>query len=279
MQTKERIAQIYERYGEANLVEMVHIFLSTEAQEQQIKRVEDGRIGKFYPSSVGDCKRKIFYQMKGYPGKLRSGQNLLVTENGTSFHNRMEDIFERMGIMIAPELSLKDPELRISGRSDAIIYNFMKEENEPDGEIIKLYRPATDKDAEPELVYEGPANDVLIVEFKSIKSKGYNEYLPKTKPKKQHEMQLQLYFYLTGIRKGMVYYENKDNQSQKYFVVEYNEAIVQTIIDDIKFIIKAIDDDIIPEREFQPTSFECRYCDFRDICWPNMNNIDYTKLI
>jgi len=274
----EQISAIKERYGEQNLIEMVHTFLSHEKQEQQIKRFETGRIGKFYPSSVGDCKRKIAYQMLGYPGKPWNGKSLLVTENGTSFHNRMESIFERMGIMIAPELSLKDPELRISGRSDAIIYNFMREPDEEDGPVIRLYEPPKPGE-EPKLIYEGPNNDVLIVEFKSIKSKGFNEYLPKTKPKKEHEMQLQLYFYLTGIRKGMVYYENKDNQEQKYYIVDYNQSIVDSIISDIRVIIEAIDNDILPEREFQPTDVKCRYCDFRDICWPNFNSIDYTKII
>jgi CRISPR/Cas system-associated exonuclease Cas4 (RecB family) len=216
--------------------------------------------------------------MMGYPGKPINGQSLLVMENGTSFHNRMEEIFDKMDIMIAPELSLKHEELRISGRSDAIIWNFLKTPDEPEGEIIKLFKPAKPGE-EPELVYEGPNNDVLIVEFKSIKDKGYNEYIPKTKPKKEHEMQLQLYFFLTGIRKGMVYYENKNNQEQKYFVVEYNEDIVNSIIADIKYVIECIDKGEMPEREFQPVEVKCRYCDFRDICYPDFNSIDYDKII
>jgi CRISPR/Cas system-associated exonuclease Cas4 (RecB family) len=275
LESVNRIEELKKQYGASNLVEMIHMFLSKENQDNQIKRVADGRTGKFYPSSVGQCKRKIAYQMMGYPGKPISGQSLLIMENGTSFHNRMEDIFGRMGIMIAPELSLKHADLRISGRSDAIIYNFLKEEDEPDGPIIKLYKPGE----EQVLVYEGPNNDVLIVEFKSIKSKGYNDYLPKTKPKKEHEMQLQLYFFLTGIRKGLVFYENKDTQEEKYFIVEYNEEMVNSIISDIKYIIECIDKGDLPEREYQPVDIKCRYCDFRDICYPDFNSIDYDKIL
>lgn len=282
------IEAIKEKYGESNLVEMVHAFLSNERQQNQVDRFKKGRVGKFYPSSVGNCKRKIAYQMLGYPGKPASGQGLLIMENGTYFHNRMEDIFERMGIMIAPELSLRDEDLRISGRSDAIIWNFMLEPEEEDGPEIELYQFQKDEngrtvyeDGKPvlDLVYKGPNNHVLIVEFKSAKAKKYNDYIPKTKPIAEHEMQLQLYFYLTGIRKGMVYYENKDNQEQKYHVVEYNEKIVEEVIADIKHVIEHLDNGTMPEREFQPVDVKCRYCDFRDVCYPDMNPVDYDKIL
>lgn len=280
---RKEIQRINEKYGDANLVDMVHQFLVEEDQANQQKRYEDGRIGKFYPSSVGKCKRMIAYQMMGYPGKPKQGRNILILNNGTYFHERMEATFERMGIMIAPELKLKDEELRISGRSDAIIWNFMKKPDEviEDDKVIKLYKPSYDEEGNEtgeELVYEGLASDVLIVEFKSSKEKSYNDYIPKTKPDKKHEMQLQLYFYLTGIRAGMVYYENKNTQDQKYYYVTYNKAIVDEIVADIRFVIAHLDNGTLPEREFQPTSFECRYCDFRDICHPVMNNYNLEEL-
>jgi CRISPR/Cas system-associated exonuclease Cas4 (RecB family) len=186
--------------------------------------------------------------------------------------------------MVAPELKLKDTELRISGRSDAIIYNFMKKTEGPiEGDkMIKLFKPVYNEEGTEtgeELVYEGWASDVLIVEFKSAKEKSYEDYTPKTKPQKKHEMQLQLYFYLTGIRAGMVYYENKNTQDHKYYYVEYNQAIVDEIVNDIKFVISHIDAGTLPEREFQPTSFECRYCDYRDICHPVMNSYNLNGII
>ena len=205
----QEIQRINEKYGDANLIDMVHKFMVEEDQANQQKRYDQGRIGKFYPSSVGQCKRKVAYQMMGYPGKPKEGRMSLILDNGTYFHNRMEDLFERMGIMVAPELKLKDKDLRISGRSDAIIYNFMKKTQGPiEGDkIITLYKPVYDENGDEtgeELVYEGWASDVLIVEFKSSKEKTYDNYITKKKPNKKNEMQLQLYFYLTGIRAGMV---------------------------------------------------------------------------
>ncbi|UNY39856.1 CRISPR-associated exonuclease, Cas4 family [Bacillus phage vB_BauM_KLEB27-3] len=280
---QEKIKEINNKYGTKNLVDMVHSFLQEESMQLNKKRIEEGRTGKFYPSSVGSCKRQATYQVLGYPEQPKEGRNILILENGTSFHDRMEGIFERMGIMIAPELKLKDEELKISGRSDAIIYNFLKdpEAEYPDDKVIKLHAPVYDDDGneiDQKLVYEGMASDVMIVEFKSSSHKSYENYIPKTKPDKKHEMQLQLYFYLTGIRYGLVYYENKNDQDQKYFHVSYNQKIVDEIIKDIRFIIDCAEKNILPEREFQPTSFECRFCNFRDTCHPvehdyNINDI------
>ena len=282
----EKIVEIQNKYTDLNLVNMIHSFLQKEDQDNQQKRVDAGRVGKFYPSSVGRCKRSIVYQMNGYPGKPKEGKNLLILENGTSFHDRMEAIFERMGILIAPELKLTNDDLRISGRSDAIIWNFLKNEEVEyiHDEEIELYKPVK-KEVDgveqevSELVYKGPASDVMIVEFKSIKSKAYHDYLPKTKPKKEHEMQLQLYFYLTGIRTGMVFYESKDNQEEKYYHVEYNQKIVDEIISDIRLVIDHVDGFTFPEREYDPTSFECRYCDYRDICHPIINSYNVDEII
>lgn len=268
-----KIKQIQERYGDIDIIDMVHQFLTTENAANQQKRIEEGRLGKFYPSSIGKCKRAVVYQMLGYPTKPIPGQNLLIMENGTSFHNRMEDIFEKMGILVAPELSLKDEELRISGRSDAIIWNYLKSDDEEDAEVITLY----DRKDKDKVVYHGPANHILIVEFKSIKSKNYLK-LPKSKPDKKHEMQLQLYFYLTGIRRGMVYYENKDTQESKFFHVFYDEELVQQVKSDIKEILDYVDRRELPEKEGNALDIMCRYCDFRNLCHTPISEEEWLEM-
>lgn len=258
----EVIKSLQDRYGKnADITDMVHGFLQEKNAKSHQKRIDQGRLGKFYPSSVGRCKRAVAYQMLGYPSKEIPGQNLLIMENGTSFHERMENLFEEMGIMIAPELSLKEPDLKISGRSDAIVWNYLLDESEEDEEEITLYDPS-DKE---KIIYNGPSNHILIFEFKSIKSKNF-ERLPKTKPNKNHEMQLQLYFHLTGIKRGVVYYENKDTQESKHFLVKYDEKLVQETIDYIKYCIEQAESAELPPREGNPLDIMCRYCDFRDIC-------------
>lgn len=267
------LEEIRKRYANADFIDMIHDFLSEENLKNQEKRVQEGRLGKFYPSSIGKCKRAIVYQMLGYPTKAVNGKSLMVMENGTAFHNRMEEIFHRMGILVAPELSLKDEDLRISGRSDAIIWNYLLEDDEEPGEEITLY-DVKDKN---KIIYQGPNNHILIVELKSIKDKNFHK-LPKSKADKKHELQLQLYFYLTGIRRGIVFYENKDSQEPKYYLVKYDQKLVDQVKADIEYVIDMVDKRELPEKEGNALDVFCRYCDFRNLCHTPLSEQDWTAL-
>lgn len=252
-------------FGEPTLGDMVNTYLSQENYNRsQLKSKERQEELKFYPSSLGMQDRDIVMSMLGYIGKPKSGETMMILENGTSFHNRMEDLFEDMGIMVAPELSLKHPELKISGRSDAIIWNYLREEDEPDGEIITLTSP------DGTIVYEGPENYVMLVEFKSIGENGFYN-LRKSKPNDAHEQQLQLYFYLTGITRGIVYYENKNNQKHTEYIVDRDEELIKEVIARIKRLLKMAEERTIPESEFSPTDIPAQFSDFRDITHPDTN--------
>lgn len=270
--TKEDYFNLRERYDEPTLSAMVFSYLSQENHNRsQLKSKERQTTLKFYPSSIGMSDHDIVLQMLGYIGKPERGESMMILENGTSFHERMEAIFEDMGIMIAPELSLKDEELCISGRSDAIIWNFLREEDEPDGDIITLKTPSG------EVVYEGPENYVLLVEFKSISENGFYG-LRKSKPRDAHEQQLQLYFELTGIKKGIVYYENKNNQKAVEYIVERDEKIIKEVTDRIRRLLDMARRREIPEPDYTPTDFKGRYSRFRDMAYPDLNPVDFAEL-
>ena len=262
-----------ELFDENTLGDMVNTYLSQENYNRsQLKSKERQEQLKFYPSSLGMPDRDIVLSMLGYIGKPKSGETMLILENGTSFHNRMEALFEDMGIMVAPELSLKHPKLYISGRSDAIIWNYLREEGEPDGEIITLTSP------DGTVVYEGPENYVMLVEFKSIAENGYYN-LRKSRPNDAHEQQLQLYFYLTGITKGIVYYENKNNQKHTEYIVDRDEELIHGVVNRIKKLINYAKERKIPESEFTPTDIPAQFSDFRDITHPDTNPFYFDELL
>lgn len=247
------------------LTDFMYDYLVTQNYNRAESRSQERRENiRFSPSQIGKSDRDIVLYMLGYIGTPMEGRVLTVMDNGTSFHERMEDTYEKMGIMVAPELSLKDPELCISGRSDAIIWNYLKEENEEDGPEITL------KDPKDNIVYEGPNNYVLLVEFKSISEKGFDS-LPKTKPRKEHEEQLQLYFHMTGIEKGIVYYENKNNQVTKEYVVEKDDEMIDAIVKRIKRLIKRAKERDIPQAEEPQSHFDVMFSNYKDISYPNQN--------
>lgn len=258
--TRREIQDLQRIYETTDLIEMIEDYKLQQQKEKYQKRLAEGRVGKFYPSSAGQCKRKIVYQMTGVEGKPPSAKGLMIMDNGTYFHKRMNDWFEEMGLLVAKDLPLKHEELRISGECDAIIWNFRKNENDIHDEFIQIKK-------DNEIIAEGYDSDFILVDFKSINSKAF--YYLKDKPKPEHELQLQLYLYLTGIRKGMMYYESKDTQETKYYFVDYNQTKIDKLIDDIQYIIRHVDEETVPDRDFEPSSWQCKYCDYFATCYEN----------
>ena len=227
--------------------------------------------GKFYPSSVGNCQRNIVYKMSGYPAPPIEPRSLLIMDNGTKFHDRMEELLGACGIMIAPELSIVSKELNISGRSDAIVKNFMPHETNED--IVTL------KDPENNVVYEGPESEVLIIELKSINQRGFDWLIKKNEHKEEHELQLQLYMYLTGIKQGCLLYENKNKQELAEFHIKYDQEKVDYILNKIKTVNEHVAAGTLPPREYVKTDFQCRYCDYADICWPKRKSYNLDDIL
>lgn len=213
----------------------------------------------FSPSSIGFCSRKIVYQMSGYPVPELNPRVLAIFENGHSFHNRMEHFFDMAGILIAPELSINDEELNISGRTDAVIRNINSKDYQATADITLV-------DTSGEVVYSGPNNEVALVELKSINNKGYNRVVSHG-PKEEHIAQLQLYMHLLNIPQGLLYYENKDNQESIEYWFTYDPALIKKLIAKIKNVNDHVDKGTIPAREGTRSSYSCNYCDFKDICW------------
>ena len=269
--------------GRESLIEIIH----EQMKENNLIEADKHDPCKFYPSSAGKCSRAIVYQMLGYKQAEFEGRTLLIFENGNSMHNRIESILGQTGLLIAPEFSFEKPEWRISGRSDAIIKNFLP--HEPSNNIIKLLEPVflTDENGntirennnkikvEDRLIYEGPDNDVMIVELKSISDKSFG-YLKEGKL--EHQLQLNLYMYLTGIRMGMLLYENKNTQEMKEYFVPYNVDLAKIIVSQILYVNDFVNRKELPPREFERSDFQCRYCGYKDECWP-VKNIYYLENI
>jgi CRISPR/Cas system-associated exonuclease Cas4 (RecB family) len=270
----------------SSLTQIIHTQMKKNNEEESKKH----NPCKFYPSSAGMCSRRIVYGMMDYPKEDFDGRVLMIFDNGTYMHNRIESVLEDTGLMIAPELSFKKEEWRVSGRSDAVIYNFLPHKSSSN--IITLREPIYDLDEDGSHkrdedgnriitgykdLYEGPDNDVMIVELKSISESGFN-YLNRG-PKDNHKRQLHLYMYLTGIRAGMLLYENKNTQELKEFIIEYDEELAKEVVEQIIMVNKHVDENKLPEKEYNRTDFECRYCPYKNICWPVKNEFSLDDVL
>ena len=145
------------------------------------------RAGVFYPSALGNkCDRFLYLTYNG----LAVGQPLeanlkRIFDTGNSLEERLEKYFTKMGVYLDREISVKLDRPEISGRIDFLIQH-------------DIY-------------------GILPIESKTINDAGFKKL---TKPKPDHSVQLQIYLNLGDYEMGTVFYDNKNDQKIKTYLLK-----------------------------------------------------------
>jgi hypothetical protein len=197
------------------------------------------------PSLVGHCVRQNVFDMLQYPKPPIKPQSLLVMHRGTTIHEDIQGMWRDMGILVAEELVMnhesknlwtkqKCTELRVNGRLDAIL------------RIAPL---------------------LYVAEIKTAKNSSFNRMV-KDGPYEAYVYQLMLYMYLTQIKKGFLYVENKDTQEHYQFDYDYDEEIIAKLLNHINTINHHVLSLTLPPQDLRSPSFQCKnLCDYCQICW------------
>ena len=155
--------------------------------------------GVFYPSMLGNpCDRNLYLAYTGQlPSQVIDARTVRIFDVGNSLEVRMKNYFERTGIFLASEQSVKFMNPPISGRYDFLL------RHEEYGRVI--------------------------LELKSINDRGFKDLIDV--PKSDHLIQLQIYLNLAGMEHGIVLYENKNDQKLKAFKVVQDINLWNSIIE------------------------------------------------
>ena len=103
----------------------------------------------------------------------------------------------------------------------------------------------------------------VIYEIKTIKSLNYvtNE------PKDEHRRQLNIYLNANNLKNGVLLYVEKNTLQTIEHIVTFNQELYDDSIKQFKLVHKAIVNKKPPERlSDYPDGWNCRYCNFRDVC-------------
>lgn len=196
---------------------------------------------------VSDNKFCVRQQVLSLLYKQLQGEQLSVElkrifEEGNAVHEKWQRLFIRAGYGKAEDM-------------DRSQYNSEYELSfTPDG-IVRI----------PEFY-----NGKMILEIKSSNTYSF-------KPATSHpsgEKQMQLYMWLTGIKKGFVLMEDKNTQDFKVFVKDYDPLIVAPFIDRLEQIQhykrKVLEEHKMVKRHEKCTSPNCKMaeaCPMRDACY------------
>lgn len=186
----------------------------------------------FYITDAGKCPRAIFFKFKNVPKEEMDARMLRLFDRGDYLQMQILNSLFSMGVVRASEIKIPPQEI-ISGRADA---------------IVTLN------------------NELYVVDFKSMNSLIFKRL---TEPKEENINQLQLYMHFFQIPRGILLYISKDDLALKDFVVKYNKIKAEKLLKDLSNLKIKIDNDIIPSVEVlenNKNNWQCRYCQFKDIC-------------
>ncbi|MBI3949957.1 MAG: PD-(D/E)XK nuclease family protein [Acidobacteria bacterium] len=201
-------------------------------------------LGYIQPSSLSrGCLLYVARELLKTPKPELDNQAKRILESGVASRNRTAKYFA--DLTAARELPFVDREYRIRGQCDALIY------------------------IPPSMSAE--RTGFYVVEIKTVKALEYDQLKHEGQPREEH--MLQCLIYIWGIRRyyrvisppgGILYYENRDTLDYLLFDVEYDEARLTPLLDQVKQVLADVRQGRLPEHQ-QPVE-HCSYCAYLEIC-------------
>lgn len=210
---------------------------------RELRRKE---IGKYYPSEIGNCLRKVFYSYR-FPQPV-DPQLVKILEVGNLLHHFMAEVLrsekQKDVKLLESELPIKieTADFKVSGRIDDLL-----------------------------LIME--SGKKLLVEIKSTANLKFVNG-----PSPQHVMQLQLYMQATGVHNGALVYIEKATLQSKSFEVPYDEIAAAEALRRFEILHKHLKEGKTPPPEarlkWEDMGWMCKRCDFRERCWKETPDSD-----
>ena len=233
------------------------------------------------------CARAAWYKIRQYPAAEESlaFSRLNIFEEGHAIHAKWQKWIQQAGILggtweceaCHERWEGVSPECCPVCSSDAFRYREVPVRNDAhrilghaDGEVvdaegralieIKSVGLGTVRWDHPTL-FKAYSSGELTLDglWKNIK-----------KPFASHVRQGHVYMYCTGHDSIVFIYEWKPTQEVKEFTVNYQEEIMQPILDNCKTVIYHLEEDTLPDTPdwaYDKNSSGCKFCPYKKECW------------
>lgn len=194
------------------------------------------KVGWIRPSMLGYCNRSIYYAYLGMRSKpeIVDTRKFAIFEDGTWRHYRWEEVFKKMGIVKSIEQNVKHEKLRLNGTYDAIL--------EIDGEEY-------------------------LVDVKGSHDFGFKTVCRSSGASDAYMLQIHAYMIMTGIRKGILWFDNKNTQEYKELLIPFDTAVAKRVRAICKLVIASGESGEPPKRECEGKSKDRQKCGHAYVCW------------
>lgn len=206
--------------------------------------------GRLSPSSLGGCARQAVLKFTGVKARrtVDPDQELLF-EDGNWRHHKWQYMFYDMECVlgrsrfrvISIEQFVVIPELYLAGSSDAEIAIRM-----PSGKWRRY-----------------------IVDFKGINDRGFNWVQATDEAKDDNVKQLLAYMKAHGVPRGILLYDNKNNNVPQTYTVDFSSPMWDEVLDWITAVISRLQEESMPPKDIrcQPGNMMYTSCPWRRLCW------------
>lgn len=278
------------------LVKRINQFLLVNGNESGEDRVNITNS----PSSALGCSRANYYQRMGVKKDSVDPRVQRIFDNGHGMHERIQGYLTKMGVLMMDEVPLVHEEWEIQGHTDGIL-SMTERKNEV--EILELksinsrqfsgLRDAKEEHKAQAHVYMFVAEEhrlhlrntyPTMKDFKRSELSRRNVYRKrylhlkdgkkytrdeKIKFKVQQHIQMDniLIHVTKPITKAVLLYECKDTQEMKEFVVDFEDAIIDEVLEKFAVNNEAWKTKKIPCRECTSKS-QGRFCAYLSECFP-----------
>lgn len=211
--------------------------------------------GRFSPSSMCGCMRQAAFRYLGVPGSSRiNPEREMLMDDGKWRHLKWQAIFRDMQMVlgkktfkvISTEGPIAIPELYIAGNSDA---------------VVKI---------------EGVK---WVIDIKGANSRSWSWTHDNEAPDPRYVRQLITYCKGHDIPRGLLWYDNKDNQQTRGYVVNLEDHLWQEVAEWVEEVILFME-----EREVPPMAVDCERgnfmynkCPYAYLCYGNKTEVQIRR--
>lgn len=227
------------------------------------RREEDGKI---HPSALSDCARQEVYRKLGlHFGEPISPRVRRIFDNGHGLHYRLHCYLRDMGVLEGNWECGKchhkywdGPGLAECPKCKAPLWDQEYKEVQVENEELNVI-------GHTDGVCHFPGLPKMLAEFKSINSNGWKQLI---QPMEKHIEQATIYMKCLGIMRTMFWYENKDNQEIKEYVVPFSPVMWARLDRRMCDIRDGLSEKVLPDRICETAGCaRAVKCDHKEMCF------------
>jgi hypothetical protein len=226
-------------------------------ERYEIPLVERARPGgRLSPSSLCGCERQAALRFLGVRGRRRLDPDTqLIFDDGNWRHHRWQSMFldmeQVLGIERFQVLSIEEqvriPGVYISGSLDITV------------------------------LIDG---DTWVIDFKGINDYGFTRVTSMDEPIEEHVQQLTAYMRAKMCRRGMLIYDNKNNQQYRIYTVPFNRDVWNKVRSWCRRVLRDIENQRLPAKhpECHAGNFLYERCGYAQLCYGQKDTEEIRRL-